>query len=110
MTQHTPVFDADRIQGAIETLRGLIAAAYPEATFTVFEHDDPPGTYLRATVDVEDTDDVFAIVVDRLLDMQVEEGLPVYVSVMPPRWRIEAMHEEHMRKRAERERATAGVA
>ena len=110
MTQHTTVFDEQRIQGAIETLKGLIAAPYPEATFAVYEHDDPPGTYLRATVDVDDTDDVFAVVVDRLLDMQVDEGLHVYVAVRPPRWRIEAMHEEHLRMRAERDRATAGVA
>ena len=110
MTQYPTVSDEDRIHSAIETLKGLIAAAYPDATFSVFEHDDPPGTYLRATVDVDDTDDVFAVVVDRLLDMQVDEGLPVYVAVRPPRWRIEEMYEEHMRSRAERERTTAGVA
>jgi hypothetical protein len=101
---------SEQIEEALQTLRDLIAADYPDAVFSVFEHDDPPGTYLRAVVDVEDTDEVRDSYQDCLLDMQVDEGLPVYVAVRPPRWRIEAMHEEHMRSRSERERATAGVA
>jgi hypothetical protein len=110
MTSRAMEPSPERIQDALETLRDLIAARYPDAVFSVFEHDDPPGTYLRAVVDVEDTDEVRDSYQERLMDMQVEEGLPVYVAIRPPRWRIEAMHEEHLRRRAERERANAEVA
>ncbi len=41
-----------------------------------------------ATVDSEDPDDVFSAVVDRLVDIQVEEGLPVYVVPSRPRERV----------------------
>jgi hypothetical protein len=41
--------------------------------------DDPEGIYLDAGVDVDDTDDVMDVIVDRLLELQVEEQLPVYV-------------------------------
>lgn len=110
MTNRAVEPSTERIHEALETLRDLIAADYPDAVFSVFEHDDPPGTYLRAVVDVDDTDEVRESYLGRLIDMQVDEALPVYVAVRPPRWRIEEMYEEHMRSRAERERTTAGVA
>ncbi len=105
-TEQCPI----RIQKALQTLMDLIAANYPEAVFSVFEHDDPPGTYLRAVVDVDDTDDVRDLYMNRLVDMQVDEGLPIYVSVMLPEWRIAAMYEENRQRLKERERTTAGVA
>jgi len=49
----------------------------------VEEGFDPQGIYLVATVDVADTDEVIGVVGDRLVDRQVEEGLPIYVA--PPR-------------------------
>jgi hypothetical protein len=33
---------------------------------------------IRATVDVEDTSEVLDILIDRLLELEVEQGLPVY--------------------------------
>jgi hypothetical protein len=70
----------------IAELRTKVAQRYPEATFEVFEGEDPNGTYLRAIVDVEDTDEVVDLVVDRMLDLQVEEGLPLYfLASRPPR-------------------------
>jgi hypothetical protein len=76
------------IQDALNELQVMIATKYPEATFVIQEGSDPPGIYLLATVDVSDTDDVFAVVVDRLVDMQVEEGLPVYVVTLRPLARV----------------------
>ena len=32
-----------RIQAALTELRGLIAAAYPDATFVVYRGEEPPG-------------------------------------------------------------------
>jgi hypothetical protein len=87
-----------RIEAALDELRQMIATRYPGAEFIVEEGFDPPGTYLVATVDVPDTDLVFRAVVDRLVDMQVEERLPVYVTVLRPRARVYA----HMREQQSR--------
>lgn len=51
---------------------------YPRATFEVKDGEDSIGTYVWASVDVEDTDQVMDIVVDRLLELQVDEGTQVY--------------------------------
>ncbi len=79
-----------RLQAAVAELQSLIHARYPSATFDVTPGDDPAGLYPTATVDVEDTDEVFEVVVGRLLELQVEEGLPVYVIPMRPLARIAA--------------------
>jgi len=63
--------------------------------------------YLDATVDVVDTDEVMDVVVDRLLAMQVEEDLPVYVIALRPVERVlEAMRSAKLRRRY---RALGGV-
>ena len=76
------------IEGALEELRTLIAARYPAASFDVYESDDPKGARLRATVDVEDTDEVMDGLMDALYDIQVERGLPVYVVIVQPLSRV----------------------
>jgi len=68
-----------RMQAAIEELQRLIQQHYPEATFQVEPGDDPTGMYVLVTVDVEDTDAVVEVYIDRLLDLQIDEGLAVYV-------------------------------
>ena len=68
-----------RIEEAIEELKGLIASRYPGTTFAVGEGDDPEGVYLTATVDVDDRGEVIDLFVDRLVELQVEEGLPIFV-------------------------------
>jgi hypothetical protein len=60
-------------------LEGLIRARYPEATFGLSEGKDPAGTYLRATVDVEDLDEVRDLYSRRVTDMEIERRLPLYV-------------------------------
>ena len=73
------VQDDARIQAALTELREMIEAKFPTATFHAYQGEDPEGTYLEAIVDVEDTDDVIDVFLDRLVDMQIEERLPVYV-------------------------------
>ena len=83
---------------AIAEMKSLILVQYPDATFVISDGEDPPGTYLTVTVDVEDTDEVFDVVVERLLEMQVEEALPLYVLIVPPIERVIA--ELHSQKPA----------
>ena len=50
----------------------------------VEEGFDPEGVYLVTTVDIADTDEVIAVVGDRLVELQVDEGLPLYVTPLRP--------------------------
>ena len=89
-----------RILMALTELQELIRGRYPNATFQVAPGEDPEGVYLDATVDVVDTDEVMDVVVDRLLAMQVEEGLPVYVIALRPVERVlEAMRSAKLPRR-----------
>jgi hypothetical protein len=87
-----------RAQAAIDELKALISAKYPEASFTVNTGHDPAGIYLKATVDIDDTDDVVELYIDRLVDIQVNEGIPVYVVPLQP---IERVIAEMNRQKAE---------
>jgi hypothetical protein len=68
-----------RMADAVRELQGLISARYPEAAYEVVQGEDPPGARLLVMANVPEDEDVLDVVVDRLLEMQVEEGLPLYV-------------------------------
>ncbi len=92
--------DDPPIQAATTELKILIRAAYPEARFETFVGEDPEGVYLRTTVDVDATDEVYNVVVDRLLELQVEDQLPIYVVIVRPLERVTANLEAERMKRA----------
>jgi hypothetical protein len=94
------VLSDPRIQSALAELEGMIRDKYPTATFAVSIGDDPDGVYLTPTVDVDDTDEVFDVVVDRLVDMQVEEELPVYVIPIRTPERIAALRRDAVARRS----------
>ena len=79
-----------RMQEVLHELKGLITARFPQAAFVVEEGFDPEGVYLITTVDIADTDEVIAVIGDRLVDLQVDEGLPVYVTPLRPIERVVA--------------------
>jgi hypothetical protein len=79
-----------RMEEAVHELKGLITARFPQAAFVVEEGFDPEGLYLVTTVDIADTDEVIAVVGDRLVELQVDEGLPVYVTPLRPIKRVVA--------------------
>ena len=79
-----------RMKEALDELKGLITACFPQAAFVVEEGFDPEGVYLITTVDIDDTDEVIAAVGDRLVELQVNEGLPVYVTPLRPMERVVA--------------------
>ena len=76
------------IERAVNELEQLVRGGFPDATFQVSDGEDPDGTYLRATVDVPDTDAVMDLVIDRLVELQVEEHLPLYFVALRPRGRV----------------------
>ena len=79
-----------RMEEAMHELKGLITERFPQAAFVVEEGFDPEGIYLLATVDIADTDEVIAVVGDRLVALQVDEGLPIYVTPLRPIERVVA--------------------
>ncbi len=87
VNEHDP-----RVAFALSELQAIIRARYPSALFVVSHGEDPEGIYLTATVDVEDTDMVVDLVIERLLAIQIEEALPVYIVPIRPPARIAVMH------------------
>ncbi len=81
-------FDTLHMQAAIMELQGLIRQHYPDTTFEVVHGDDPTGIYVLATVDVEDTEAVVDIYIDRLLELQIDAGLAVYIVPVRPLARV----------------------
>jgi hypothetical protein len=70
----------ERIERALAELQEMILARYPAAMFEVSPgEDNPEMTHLTATVDVEDTTEVLDLVRDRVLELLVDEELPVAV-------------------------------
>jgi len=90
MKTENPIRLTPRMKEAIDELKGLITARFSQATFVVEEGFDPEGVYLVTTVDIADTDDVIAVIGDRLVELQVDEGLPVYVTPLRPIERVVA--------------------
>jgi hypothetical protein len=83
------VFDR-RVQDAVRELKQMLLQRYPDATFEITPGpDDPESIHLIATVDVEDSDTVLDVVIDRLLALQVEERLPVHVIPVRPSERVD---------------------
>lgn len=80
MTQECSAILDPRTQAALDELRGMIRRRYPEARFAVSRgHDEPENVHLLTTVDLDDADEVLDLVLDRLLELQVEERLPIHV-------------------------------
>ncbi len=84
--------EQSRLNEAIAELRGLITECFPQTSFAVFEGDDPAGLYLEATADLEDCEELLEPVRDRLVELHVDERLPVYVLTARPLARIIAEH------------------
>jgi hypothetical protein len=77
--QASPIEDP-RIAAAVAELEALIKDHYPTATFSVGPAADEPGAvHIIATVDLDDPDEVADLVMDRMLTLQIDEGLPVHV-------------------------------
>ena len=78
--------DHPRVQVALADFERLIRERYPEATFDVKWGGEPDGVYLFVEVDLEDTHEVLDAIMDRLLEVQNDEYLPVYVIPVRPAW------------------------
>jgi hypothetical protein len=79
---------------ALDELRALVLRQYPDATFEVTSApDDPSIVHLIATVDLDDTEDLVDLVIDRMIELQVDEGLPIFVIPQRTPERIAARYQ-----------------
>ena len=69
----------DRVQEAIHDFESLILARFPEAQFRRVKGFDPPGTYLEVLLSGIDSDEVFDVIEDRLVEVLDEGPLPLFV-------------------------------
>jgi len=76
------------MEKAVNELKGTIAKHFAQASFVIEEGFDPKGIYLVTTVDIADTDEVMDVIGDRLVELQVDEGLPLYVTPLRPMRRV----------------------
>src|SRR5207248_4562531 len=88
MSQEHPIPLTPAMEKAVNELKGTIAERFPQASFVVEEGFDPKGIYLVTTVDIADTDEVMDVIGDRLVALQVDEGLPIYVTPLRPIRRV----------------------
>jgi hypothetical protein len=88
MSQKRSVPLSPAMEKAINELKGTIAKHFAQASFVVEEGFDPKGIYLVTTVDIADTDEVMDVIGDRLVELQVDEGLPIYVTPLRPMRRV----------------------
>ena len=102
-----PDLDDPRMQRAIQEMQELIRERYPDATFSVAYGEDPAGIYLDVMVDVVDRYDVIDVYIDRLVDLQVEEGLKLHVIPVRPPERIAAMLRERASESASAQKEAA---
>src|SRR5688572_4900052 len=92
-----------RISRALNELADLVRHRYPEATFQVASaEDDPSIVHLLTRVDLEDTEEVADLVMDRMIQMQVDEGLPIYVIPLRTPERIAALQAARRQQRRPR--------
>src|SRR5947209_1821237 len=68
------------VQSAVDELREVISRRYPSASFDIVsDPDETENVDMWTTVDLDDPDEVLDLVIDRLLQLQVEERVPVHV-------------------------------
>jgi hypothetical protein len=90
-----------RVQAAIAELQDVIARRYPDVTFEVSRgEDEPDNIHLTAIVDVDDTDEVLDLVIDRVVELQVGEGIPVHVIPIRTPERVLASTQSQAKARA----------
>lgn len=76
--------ESPEMLAAIDEIKDLILQHFPDATFDNGPGEDPVGMYLIATVDLEDLGPVEDVFLDRLVDLQIDERIPLYVITSRP--------------------------
>jgi len=57
-------------------------------------------THITATIDVDDPDEVVDLVIDRMLELQLDDGIPVYLIPIHTPERVAALQRQQQRRPA----------
>ena len=69
-----------RMQQAVAELKELVRSRYPEASFRVARSpEDGRSIDIWTSVDLDEPDEVMDLVVGRVMELLIDEGLPVHV-------------------------------
>jgi hypothetical protein len=80
------------MQRAVAELRDIIRQRYPTAMFRLSPSaEDPAVIHLWASVDVDDPDEVVDLVIERMMALQIEESLPLFVIPVRTPERVDAL-------------------
>ena len=106
MIDQTATLDK-KMQAAVDELVALIRQHHPQAQFRL--SCDPAGSeaiHLIATVDTDDTDQVVHLVLDRMMQLQIDQELPIFIIPIRSPERESALLEAERSERAVRAVAT----
>src|SRR4028118_548954 len=105
--EHQSIRLEGRMHEAVTELQGTISRRYPSARFSLsHSEDEPTSLELTAVVDVDDPDEVLDAVIDRVVEFQVDEPLPIHVVPIRTPERIAAYLREHHRTGRRARRST----
>jgi hypothetical protein len=98
----------ERTRQAIDELQRTILVHYPSTTFEVGPSpEEPESIWVIATADVDDTDEVGDLVLERVISLIVDEGISVHVIPVRTPERIQAAREAEERSRPHWRRSLA---
>jgi hypothetical protein len=79
-TEQHPLELDERTRKAADELKATIVRHYPTATFELTRgEDNPENIHLNTVVDADDAFEVLDRVIDRVVELQVEDGIPLHV-------------------------------
>ena len=88
------------MRAAVLELEGLVRQQYPDASFRIMRSpDDERSVDVVTTVDLDDPDAVMDLVVDRVMELQIEQKLPIHVVPVRTPERTAKLHAEQREQR-----------
>lgn len=67
------------IHQAVDELQDTIRRRYPDATFRIADDPEGEGINIWTGVELDDPEEVLDLVLERVLELQVDEDLPIHV-------------------------------
>jgi hypothetical protein len=109
MSSEQPKDLSPRMRQAVNELTDMIRGKYPQAELLISHNPEYPEiVHLETIIDVDDTDEVLDVVIDRMMQIQIDEQLPLFVIPMRPAQRaLEMMEAQRHRKRPAPQAETA---
>ena len=89
-----------RMEEVIDEMKERILSRFPSTTFEMYQGEDPVGIYLVAIVDTDDLEEVNQLFSSRIVDIQVDEGIALFVITERTPERNAAVVAEQERERA----------